>query len=109
MEGGESGIYGRADPEFLRTVLVRHVASRWIVGRANRQAVDGPSVDRELGVQDLAQMFTRPVARWNPYTTPSPDIFLCSASTPPGAGVHGMAGYFAARTALKSVFGWRQR
>ena len=48
------------------------------------------------GVQDWRQMFTRPVARWNPYSTPAPDLFLCSASTPPGAGVHGMCGYWAA-------------
>ena len=56
------------------------------------------------GVQDWRQMFTRPVARWNPYTTPAPDLILCSASTPPGAGVHGMAGWHAAQAALDSVF-----
>jgi phytoene dehydrogenase-like protein len=49
-------------------------------------------------------MFTRPVARWNPYSTPAPNLFLCSASTPPGAGVHGMCGYWAAQAALKRVF-----
>jgi phytoene dehydrogenase-like protein len=57
------------------------------------------------GVTDLAQLFTRPVARLNPYTTPNPKIFLCSSSTPPGAGVHGMCGYYAARAALRRVFG----
>ena len=51
------------------------------------------------GVADLFQLFTRPVARLDPYTTPNPRIFLCSASTPPGGGVHGMCGYHAARSA----------
>lgn len=52
------------------------------------------------GVADLGQFFTRPVARLNPYSTPNPKIFLCSASTPPGGGVHGMCGYHAARSAF---------
>jgi phytoene dehydrogenase-like protein len=52
---------------------------------------------------DVWQTFTRPVARPVPYTTPASNIFLCSASTPPGPGVHGMGGYFAARAALWTV------
>ena len=44
---------------------------------------------------------TRPVARLNPYTTPDPRLFLCSSSTPPGGGVHGMCGYYAARAVLQ--------
>ncbi len=52
------------------------------------------------GVTDWWQLYTRPVARLNPYTTPAEDVFLCSASTPPGGGVHGMCGYWAARSAL---------
>ena len=55
------------------------------------------------GVSDLGQLFFRPVARWNPYTTPDPRIFLCSSSTPPGGGVHGMCGFFAAQTALRAL------
>jgi phytoene dehydrogenase-like protein len=55
------------------------------------------------GVMDLWQVFTRPAARLVPYTTPNAKIFLCSSSTPPGAGVHGMCGYFAARAALRTV------
>ena len=50
--------------------------------------------------QDLRQLFTRPVARPVPYSTPLPGVFLCSSSTPPGGGVHGMCGYWAARAAL---------
>jgi phytoene dehydrogenase-like protein len=51
-------------------------------------------------LQDLRQTILRPVPAWNPYATPIEGLFLCSASTPPGGGVHGMAGYHAARTAL---------
>jgi phytoene dehydrogenase-like protein len=55
------------------------------------------------GVTDLGQMFTRPTARWSPYTTPNPRVFLCSSSTPPGGGVHGMCGYHAARAVLRRI------
>jgi phytoene dehydrogenase-like protein len=58
------------------------------------------------GVQDLWQLIARPVLRWNPYTTPTANIFLCSSSTPPGGGVHGMCGFHAATTALRNVFGF---
>ncbi|HKQ68500.1 MAG TPA: NAD(P)/FAD-dependent oxidoreductase [Polyangiaceae bacterium] len=51
------------------------------------------------GMTDVGQLFTRPVARVVPYSTPAKDIFICSSSTPPGAGVHGMCGYFAAKAA----------
>ena len=49
---------------------------------------------------DIGQLFFRPVARLNPYSTPNPRVFICSASTPPGGGVHGMCGEHAARAAL---------
>jgi phytoene dehydrogenase-like protein len=52
------------------------------------------------GVQDLRQFWTRPTPRLNPYTTPARGLFLCSSSTPPGGGVHGMCGYWAATAAL---------
>lgn len=57
------------------------------------------------GVQDMAQMIARPVLRIDPYATPAKGVFLCSSSTPPGGGVHGMCGYHAAKSALKRVFG----
>jgi phytoene dehydrogenase-like protein len=63
-----------------------------------------PGGDINSGVQDWRQLFTRPVARLNPYTTPNPRLFICSASTPPGGGVHGMCGFYAARAALKGRF-----
>ena len=55
------------------------------------------------GEADLTQLFTRPVARLDPYSTPNPRLFLCSAATPPGGGVHGMCGYFAAKSALRRL------
>ncbi|MDB4987493.1 MAG: dependent oxidoreductase [Myxococcaceae bacterium] len=61
------------------------------------------------GVSDLRQLFFRPVLRVDPYSTPNPRLFLCSSSTPPGGGVHGMCGYWAACSALASVFGRRDR
>jgi phytoene dehydrogenase-like protein len=55
------------------------------------------------GLQDLAQLWTRPALRWDPYATPDPGIFICSSSTPPGGGVHGLCGYHAAQSALRGV------
>ncbi|HZV53074.1 MAG TPA: NAD(P)/FAD-dependent oxidoreductase [Candidatus Dormibacteraeota bacterium] len=53
------------------------------------------------GRQDLRQLFFRPVVRWTPYVTPDPRLFICSAATPPGGGVHGMCGWHAARAVLR--------
>ena len=61
------------------------------------------SVQSEAAVQDLGQLFTRPVVRWNPYSMPADGLFICSSSTPPGGGVHGMCGYHAAKTALSRL------
>ena len=55
------------------------------------------------GAADITQLFTRPVARINPYSTPNPQIYICSASTPPGGGVHGMCGYWAAKSLIKKL------
>jgi phytoene dehydrogenase-like protein len=60
--------------------------------------------DMAGGRNDLRQFLFRPVARWNPYATPNPRLFLCSSSTPPGGGVHGMCGYHAAQTVLRRLF-----
>jgi phytoene dehydrogenase-like protein len=56
------------------------------------------------GVQDLRQHFARPVLSLTPYATPDDSVYICSSSTPPGGGVHGMCGYWAARAALRRVF-----
>jgi phytoene dehydrogenase-like protein len=55
------------------------------------------------GVQDWRQLFTRPVVRRVPYATPLKGLYMCSSSTPPGGGVHGMCGVNAARAALKAL------
>ena len=67
--------------------------------RRNANLVGG---DIGGGANNLVQLFLRPSMRL--YGTPSPGLYLCSASTPPGAGVHGMCGYFAAQAALRERF-----
>lgn len=57
------------------------------------------------GRQDIWQLFTRPIHLINPYATPADGVYLCSSSTPPGGGVHGMCGYHAAMLALRKEFG----
>jgi phytoene dehydrogenase-like protein len=81
-----------------------------ILARSTRNAVEMESYnpnyvggDINGGVQDLWQHFTRPAFRLVPYSTPIKGLYLCSSCTPPGGGVHGMCGYFAARAALRSV------
>ena len=59
--------------------------------------------DINAGLQDLRQFFTRPVVRVNPYATPARGLYLCSSSTPPGGGVHGMCGTYAARAAMRHL------
>jgi phytoene dehydrogenase-like protein len=70
------------------------------VQAANPNYIGG---DINGGAQDIRQLVTRPVARPVPYATPLPGVFLCSSSTPPGGGVHGMSGYWAARAALRAA------
>jgi phytoene dehydrogenase-like protein len=90
----------RFAPGFRDRILARHVMNTADLERYNPAFVGGAITG---GVADLGQLFTRPVARWSPYTTPNRRIFLCSASTPPGGGVHGMCGYHAARAALRRI------
>ncbi len=90
----------RFAPGFRDRILARHVMNTVDLERYNPSLVGGAITG---GVADLGQLFTRPVARWNPYTTPNARVFLCSGSTPPGGGVHGMSGYYAARAALRGM------
>jgi phytoene dehydrogenase-like protein len=90
----------RFAPGFRDLVLARSVMGPAEIERHNENYVGG---DINAGVQDLRQLFTRPVARLSPYTMPNRRLFICSASTPPGGGVHGMCGLFAARAALKRM------
>ena len=86
----------RFAPGFRDCILAAHTMNCADVERYNPNYIGGDIIG---GVTDLGQLFTRPVARWNPYTTPNPRIYICSASTPPGGGVHGMCGYWAAEAA----------
>lgn len=90
----------RFAPGFRDLILERHVMSPADFERKNANYIGG---DITGGVMDFRQLFTRPTARWNPYTTPACNIFICSASTPPGGGVHGMCGFHAAEAALSRV------
>jgi phytoene dehydrogenase-like protein len=90
----------RFAPGFRDLILARHTMTTVEMELHNPNYIGG---DINGGVQDLRQLFTRPVARAVPYSTPDTSIFLCSSSTPPGGGVHGMCGYFAARAALKKM------
>jgi phytoene dehydrogenase-like protein len=91
----------RFAPGFGDLVLARHVRGPAQLEAYNPNYIGG---DINGGVQDLGQMWTRPVRRWNPYATPVKGLYLCSSSTPPGGGVHGMCGLHAAETALRSHF-----
>ena len=92
----------RFAPGFRDRILARHHFSSRDLESYNDNYVGG---DITGGVTDLGQLFSRPVARFVPYSTPAKGIYFCSSSTPPGAGVHGMCGYFAAKAALRAEFG----
>jgi phytoene dehydrogenase-like protein len=90
----------RFAPGFRDVVLHRATRNTQQVEMHNPNYFGG---DINGGAQDLLQQWTRPVARPVPYSTPLKGVYLCSSSTPPGGGVHGMCGYHAARAALKSL------
>jgi phytoene dehydrogenase-like protein len=90
----------RFAPGFCDRVLARSVISPLEMEKYNANYLGG---DINGGVQDLRQLYTRPTARLVPYSTPARGIYLCSSSTPPGGGVHGMSGYYAAKAALKEL------
>jgi phytoene dehydrogenase-like protein len=87
----------RFAPGFRDCIAARHCEGPEALERRNANLVGG---DIAGGAADLRQLFFRPVASASPYATPLEGVYLCSASTPPGLGVHGMCGYRAARAAL---------
>jgi phytoene dehydrogenase-like protein len=94
----------RFAPGFRDRILARHAMdSRWLE-RHNANYKGGAVTG---GVADALQLFNRPVTRLDPYATPNPRLFICSAATPPGGGVHGQCGYWAAQSALKRLRGSR--
>ena len=88
----------RFAPGFRDRVLARAVMGPAEMEGHNPNLVGG---DIGSGASDLAQLFTRPT--WRAYSTPVRGLYLCSAATPPGVGVHGMCGYHAAKRALRDV------
>jgi phytoene dehydrogenase-like protein len=91
----------RFAPGFRERILARHVLTPAALEQYNPNYIGG---DINGGVQDLGQLFTRPSLSLVPYALPAPGLYLCSSSTPPGGGVHGMCGYFAAQVALRRSF-----
>jgi phytoene dehydrogenase-like protein len=87
----------RFAPGFRDRILGRSVMGPTELERYNANYIGG---DINGGVEDLGQLFTRPVLALSPYATPNPRLFLCSSSTPPGGGVHGLCGHYAALSAL---------
>jgi len=88
----------RFAPGFRDRILARHVMGPAALEAHNANEVGG---DIGGGTADLRQLFARPVLSRHPWATPLPGVYLCSASTPPGAGTHGMSGYHAAHLALR--------
>ncbi len=91
----------RFAPGFRDMILAKRVMNTVQVEEYNPNYIGG---DINGGVIDLGQLFTRPALRWSPYRTSAKGIYICSSSTPPGGGVHGMCGYHAAKRALKDIF-----
>ena len=90
----------RFAPGFRDVVLARHALDPRALEAHDANLIGG---DISGGACDLRQLLFRPTPRLRPWTTPHPRIFLCSASTPPGPGVHGLCGHFAARAALRAL------
>jgi phytoene dehydrogenase-like protein len=88
----------RFAPGFRHRILAKRTAGTAELERWNPNLVGG---DINGGYMDLKQLFTRPMPRPNPYSTPARGLYICSSSTPPGGGVHGMSGYLAARVVLR--------
>jgi phytoene dehydrogenase-like protein len=88
----------RFAPGFRDLILARQTLSPADVEAHNPNMIGG---DVCGGANDVGQFVFRPLVRWNPYRTPNPTLYICSSSTPPGAGVHGMCGYWSAQSAMR--------
>ena len=96
----------RFAPGFRDCILASHKMSAADLARSNPNLTGG---DISGGAANLMQLIARPILSPTPYRTPLPGVYLCSASTPPGGGVHGMCGYHAASVALEDRFATRER
>ncbi|HEX7154646.1 MAG TPA: NAD(P)/FAD-dependent oxidoreductase [Thermoanaerobaculia bacterium] len=94
----------RFAPGFRDLILGRHTFNTRDYERHNANFIGG---DIAGGANNLTQFLARPFPKRDPYATPNPRLFLGSSSTPPGGGVHGMCGYWSAKSALRRVFGRR--
>ena len=92
----------RFAPGFKDLILARSTMNTLQMEAYNPNYIGG---DINGGVLSLSQLFTRPALRWSPYRTSAKGLYICSSSTPPGGGVHGMCGYYAAKRVLKDMFG----
>ncbi|RKR84436.1 phytoene dehydrogenase-like protein [Mucilaginibacter gracilis] len=92
----------RFAPGFRDRILARHTMNTVQMEEYNPNYIGG---DINGGVIDIGQLFTRPALRLSPYRTSAKGLYICSSSTPPGGGVHGMCGYWAAKRVLKDIFG----
>ncbi|GAB2869597.1 phytoene desaturase family protein [Hymenobacter ruber] len=91
----------RFAPGFRERILGHHTFDTAQMEEYNPNYVGG---DINGGQLDISQLFTRPALRASPYRTSQRGLYLCSSATPPGGGVHGMCGYYAARRALRDIF-----
>ncbi len=91
----------RFAPGFRERIIGRHTFNTAQLQKYNPNYIGG---DINGGIIDLAQLFTRPALRSSPYRTSAKGLYICSSSTPPGGGVHGMCGYNAAKRTLKDIF-----
>lgn len=91
----------RFAPGFRDTIRATHTFNTGEMERYNANYIGG---DINGGVVNIAQLFNRPALRFSPYCTSAKGVYICSASTPPGGGVHGMCGHYAAKRALKDIF-----
>jgi phytoene dehydrogenase-like protein len=100
MSGAIEAQVERFAPGFRDVILARSARGPAELEADNRNLVGG---DLNGGLMDLRQLYARPAARLVPYRTPRRGVYLCSASTPPGGGVHGMCGFAAAKVALRDL------
>lgn len=91
----------RFAPGFRERIIGRHTFNSEQLEEYNPNYIGG---DINGGKMDITQLFTRPALRFSPYRTSKKGIYICSSSTPPGGGVHGMCGYHAALRAIKDLF-----
>jgi phytoene dehydrogenase-like protein len=91
----------RFAPGFKDTILAKHTFNTAQMEEHNPNYIGG---DINGGIIDIGQLFTRPALRWSPYKTSAKGLYICSSATPPGGGVHGMCGYYAAKKAMKEFF-----